>query len=147
VAQGLVYVGSRSGFLYCLEAATGKLHWAENHEGSWVPSSPAVRDGNAYVGQSDGSRITAVDAAGNRIWIFKSPNETFASPALAGDVLYVGGNDNYNIKGKGSLSALDIKTGIPLWTLELPGSVWASPVVAKNTVYVSCSDGKVYAVK
>jgi len=57
------------------------------------------------------------------------------------------GNDNYNMKGKGSLSAVDIKTGKAIWTLEFPGSVWASPVVAGDTVYVSCADGKLYAVR
>jgi outer membrane protein assembly factor BamB len=147
VVNGVVYVGSRSTFLYAIEASMGKVLWAHNHDGSWVPSSPAVRDGISYVGQSDGSKITAVDVNGKTLWAYNSPNETFSSPALAGDVLYVGGNDNYNQRGKGSLSALDAKTGKELWKLEMPASVWASPVVAGDTVYVSCADGKVYAVK
>jgi len=147
VMDGLVYVGSRSTFFYGIDAATGEIRWKHSHDGSWVPSSPAVRDGIAYVGQSDGSKISAVSAKGECLWVFNAPNETFASPALAGDVLYVAGNDNYNMKGKGSLSAVDIKTGQALWTLEFPGSVWASPVVAGDTVYVSCADGKLYAVR
>jgi len=147
VADGLVIVGSRSTFLYGIDATSGQIKWQHSHEGSWVPSSPAVRDGVAYVGQSDGNKITAVDFKGKRLWAFDAPNETFASPALAGDILYVGGNDNYNMRGKGSLAALDIKTGKALWTLEFSGSVWASPVVAGDTVYVACADGKLYAVK
>lgn len=147
VVDGLVYVGSRSTFLYAIEADTGKIRWRHGHDGGWVPSSPAVRDGIAYVGQSDGSKVTAVDAAGQTLWAFAAPHETFASPALAGDVLYVGGNDNYDSRGKGSLSALDAKTGQVRWNLDLPASVWASPVVVGDVVYVSCADGKVYAVK
>jgi outer membrane protein assembly factor BamB len=147
VEKGVVYVGSRSGFLIALEAATGKLRWQESHEGSWVPSSPAVQNGVAYVGQSDGNRITAVDARGQRLWTYQARNETFASPALAGEVLYAAGNDNYNLKGKGSLAALDSKTGKALWVLELPGSVWSSPVVAQDRVYVCDANGKLYAVK
>lgn len=145
--DGLVYVGSRSCFFYAIDAVTGKTLWQHSHDGCWVPSSPAVRDGIAYVGQSDGSKITAVDINGKSLWVFNAPSETFASPALAGDVLYVASNDNYNMKGKGSLSAVDIKTGKALWTLELPGSSWASPVIAGDTVYVSCADGRLYAVK
>jgi outer membrane protein assembly factor BamB len=61
--------------------------------------------------------------------------------------LYVAGNDNYNMKGKGSLCAVEIGTGNAIWTLELPGSALASPVVAGDTVYVSCADGKLYAVR
>jgi len=147
VMDGLVYVGSRSCFTYAIDAATGEVRWRHSHEGNWVPSSTAVRDGIAYVGQSDGSKVTALGAKGESLWVFNAPNETFASPALAGDVLYVAGNDNYNMKGKGSLSAVDIKTGKALWTLEFPGSVWASPVIAGDTIYVSCADGKPYAVR
>ena len=147
VSEGLVYVGSRSSFFYGIDAALGTVRWRHSHEGSWVPSSPAVRDGVAYVGQSDGSKVTAVNAKGECLWVFNAPNETFASPALAGDVLYVAGNSNYDLHGKGSLSALDIKTGKALWTLELPGSVWASPVVVRDTVYIGCADGKLYAVR
>jgi eukaryotic-like serine/threonine-protein kinase len=147
VMDGLVYVGSRSCFSYAIDAATGVVCWRHSHEGNWVPSSPAVRDGIVYVGQSDGSKVTALGAKGESLWVFNAPNETFASPALAGDVLFVAGNDNYNMKGKGSLSAVDIKTGKALWTLEFPGSVWASPVIAGDTIYVSCADGKLYAVR
>jgi len=147
VMDGLVYVGSRSSFFYGIDAASGAVRWRHSHDGDWVPSSPAVRDGIAYVGQSDGSKVTAVSAKGEPLWVFNAPNETFSSPALAGDVLYVAGNDNYNTKGKGSLSALDIRTGKALWTLEVPGSVWACPVVAGDTVYVSCADGMLYAVR
>ncbi len=147
VVDGLVYVGSRSTYLYGIDARTGQVRWKHSHDGGWVPSSPAVRAGVAYVGQSDGSKVVAVDAAGKRLWAFASPHETFASPALAGEVLYVGGNNNYNMQGKGSLCALDCATGQARWTLELPGSVWASPVVAGDTVYVACADGKLYAVR
>ena len=72
---------------------------------------------------------------------------TASRGALAGEVLYVAGNNNYNMQGKGSLCALDCATGQARWTLELPGSVWASPVVAGDTVYVACADGKLYAVR
>jgi outer membrane protein assembly factor BamB len=147
VANGVVYVGSRSTFTFALAAGTGKVLWKHSHDGGWVPSSPAVRDGICYVGQSDGSKAVAIDASGNRLWAYSPSNETFASPAIAGDVVYIAGNDNYNLGGKGSLSAVDIKTGKALWRLELPGSVWSSPVVAGDRVYVGCADGKVYAVK
>jgi eukaryotic-like serine/threonine-protein kinase len=147
VMDGIVYVGSRSGFIYGIAAATGTVLWTHSREGNWVPSSPAVRDGVAYVGQSDGSKVTAVDATGKCRWVFDAPHETFASPALAGDTLYVACNDNYNMNGPGSLCAVDVKTGKAVWTLELPRSVWTSPVVVGDTLYVGCADGKLYAVK
>ena len=147
VAGGVVYVGSRSTHLFAFEEATGKLLWKHSHGGSWVPSSPAVRDGIAYVGQSDGNRITAIGADGQVRWTLDAQHETFASPALAGETLFVATNDNYDLNGKGSLIAVDIKTGKALWTCAFPASVWASPVVGEDAVYVACADGKLYAVK
>lgn len=147
VSEGIVYVGSRSTFFYGLDAATGKMLWRHSHKGSWVPSSPAVRDGIAYVGQSEPKKITAIDSKGRVLWVTTSKNHTFSSPALAGDVLYVATNDNNDLNGMGSLSALDIKTGKPTWTLDLPSSAWASPVVDKDTVYVGCANGTLYAIR
>lgn len=147
VAQGRVFVGSRSSFLYAFDAATGKVAWKQSHRGSWVPCTPALRDGIAYVGQSDGDQVQAVDAKGAVLWTQKTRGATFASPALAGDTLYVATNHNYDMAAKGSLSALDAATGKVRWTLDLPASVWASPVVAGNQVLVACADGKLYAVR
>jgi len=147
IEKGIVYVGSRSAFLYALDAATGKLLYQDNHEGNWVTSSPAVREGIAYVGQSDGCLITAVSPKGTKLWAWKSPTETFSSPALAGEVLYVAGNSNYDMHAKGFVAALEARSGKVLWTLEMPASVWANPVVGDDCLYVACADGRLYAIR
>lgn len=147
VDGGIVYLGSRSTFLFAFEAATGKLLWKHSHDGSWVPSSAAVQDGVAYVGQSDGNRLTAIGADGKVRWTLDTGNATFASPALSGGVLYAATNDNYNLNGEGSLLAVEARTGRLLWKQAFPGSVWSSPVVADGRVYLGSADGKVYAVK
>lgn len=142
-----VLVGSRSTFLYAFEAATGRQLWKQARKGSWIPASPAVRDGIAYVGQSDGDQVQAVDARGQVRWTTKTAGATFASPALAGDRLYVATNHNYDMGAKGTLSALDADSGKVHWTLTLPASAWASPVPMGDRVLVACADGKLYAVK
>lgn len=142
-----VLVGSRSTFLYAYDAATGRQLWKQARKNSWIPASPAVRSGIAYVGQSDGDQIQAVDARGQVRWTTKTAGATFASPALAGDRLYVATNHNYDMGAKGTLSALDPDSGKVHWTLSLPASVWASPVPIGDRVLVTCADGKLYAVK
>src|SRR5436190_3254328 len=53
VADGLVYVSDFSGFLYCLDAATGKELWMHDLFAA-VWSSPFVADGKVYIGDEDG---------------------------------------------------------------------------------------------
>lgn len=49
VANGVVYAGSFSGFMYALDAHTGKILWSFNSGGS-VVSGPSIADGVVYWG-------------------------------------------------------------------------------------------------
>ena len=53
VVDGIVYFGCRDSNLYALDARTGEKKWAFNNKGSWVITSPAVRDGKVYFATSD----------------------------------------------------------------------------------------------
>src|ERR1035441_8886416 len=44
------------------DAATGQKKWAFSGEGSWVVSSPAVKEGRVYFVTSDSSLLYALDA-------------------------------------------------------------------------------------
>ena len=53
VADGLVYISDFSGFLYCLDANTGKEIWMHDLFAA-VWGSPFVADGKVYIGDEDG---------------------------------------------------------------------------------------------
>jgi outer membrane protein assembly factor BamB len=53
VADGLVYISDFSGFLYCLDANTGKEIWMHDLFAA-VWGSPFVVDGKVYIGDEDG---------------------------------------------------------------------------------------------
>jgi outer membrane protein assembly factor BamB len=53
VADGLVYISDFSGFLYCLDANTGKELWMHDLFAA-VWGSPFVADGKVYIGDEDG---------------------------------------------------------------------------------------------
>jgi outer membrane protein assembly factor BamB len=53
VADGLVYISDFSGFLYCLDAETGKEYWMHDLFAA-VWGSPFVVDGKVYIGDEDG---------------------------------------------------------------------------------------------
>ncbi len=126
VVEGTVYVGSRDGRLYALDAATGAPRWEYRTE-SWVESSPAVVDGSVYFGSQDGM-LRALDAAtGELRWEFDAEFGVDSAPAVAGGIVYFGADRG--------LFAVDAASGEPRWSLELPFRV-GSPVVANGIVYV-----------
>ncbi len=53
VVDGLVYISDFSGFLYCLDANTGKEIWMHDLFAA-VWGSPFVADGKVYIGDEDG---------------------------------------------------------------------------------------------
>jgi len=106
IADGEVFFGSRDDGFYALDFATGERRWRSSHGTSWVVGSPAVRDGKAYVGSSDGHFIHAVDVpSGRQLWRTPVGSNVLSSPVLAGDLLIVG-TANTNA-GRGELLALE----------------------------------------
>lgn len=141
IRDGRVFVGARDGFLYALDLGTGEEVWRFDHEVSWVNTSPAVADGVVYAGSSDGAFVQAVDVGtGSERWRRPDAGVVWASPTLAGDVLYYG---NFG----GTLYALERDTGDALWSYRTGGGILSSPVVAGDLVVVGSRDGGVYALR
>ena len=116
VSDGVVYFGCRDSNLYAVDAATGQKKWAFNTKGSWVITSPAVRGGKVYFATSDSEMFYEVDAkSGAPIFSLKLDWPIFASPALAGNFVYVGSQS-------GKLFAIDLQTQKPAWTFQTDAS-------------------------
>jgi len=116
VMDGIVYFGCRDSNFYALDAATGQKKWAFNNKGSWVITSPAVRDGKVYFATSDSALFYVLDAkSGAPVFSLKFKWPMFSSPAIAGDLLYMGTHE-------GKLIAIDLKTQQPAWEFRTDGS-------------------------
>ncbi len=141
VAGGRIFFGSRDGKFYAVEASTGELAWRFDHSTPWVVSSPAIYQGAAIVGTSDGLFLHAMNIeTGEEIWRFETGDRVFSSPAVSGGVVYVGVHS-------GRFLALDAATGALSWELRCGGAVMSSPVVHEGRAYFGCDDGSVYAVR
>jgi parallel beta-helix repeat protein len=137
VADGMVYVGSYYGKIYCLDASTGALVW--NYSAGVLYSSPAVSGGLVYVG-SDDWNVYALDASTGALkWNYTTGGQIESSPAVAGSMVYVGSED-------GKVYCLDASTGALVWSYTTGGGVGSSPAVAGGMVYVGSMDNKVYAL-
>jgi outer membrane protein assembly factor BamB len=137
ICDGKVYVGSRDGYIYALDAATGEKIWAF-HTDSWVESSPAVVGGVVYCGSNDGNLYALNAETGEKIWSYETPLAVQSSPAVADGVVYVGCDDF-------SLYAIDAATGSELWRSYTGNFLSASPAVSKGIVVVGSADNIFYS--
>ncbi len=56
IVDDLMFIADLSGFLYCLDAQTGQLHWKyDTFAAVW--GSPFVADGKVYLGDEDGDIV------------------------------------------------------------------------------------------
>jgi polyvinyl alcohol dehydrogenase (cytochrome) len=70
VANGVLYAGSSSGFMYALEAATGKILWSFDSGGS-VVDGPSIVDGVLYWGS--GYSEATPGTGNNKLYAFSLP--------------------------------------------------------------------------
>ncbi len=126
VADGVVYFGCRDSHLYALDAKTGQKKWEYPTNGSWVVSSPAVKDGSVYFVTSDSSTLFALDAKSGAMQHSMKINHWFmySSPAIAGGMLYVGST-------QGRLLAVDLAGFTTKWKFETDGMKEQGPKYTK----------------
>ena len=90
--EGLLFVGDFSGYLYCFDAETGKLHWTHDLK-AHIWGSSLVADGKVYIGDEDGGFV--VFAASKEKKILSETNlgaPVYSTPIAANGVLYVSSN-------------------------------------------------------
>lgn len=137
VADGLVFVGTKSGYLLAVDAATGEERWRQALDGYIIRSSPAVVDGVVYIG--GGYTLYAFDAAsGAQRWRFSTRYSGPSSPVVVDGVVYAGTQEGY-------VYAVDADTGHERWRIKTDGLVFSSPAVAEGRLFVGSDDGDLYA--
>jgi outer membrane protein assembly factor BamB len=89
IVDGLLYIADLSGFVYCLDAATGELHWKYDAFAA-IWGSTFVADGKVYIGDEDGD--IAVLKAGKKLEVLAEPNmgaAVYTTPVARDGVIYV----------------------------------------------------------
>jgi len=86
----LLFVGDFSGFVHCLDANTGKLHWTHDMK-AHMWGSTFVADGKVYIGDEDGDFVVLAATKEKKLISetnFGSP--IYSTPIVANGVMYVG---------------------------------------------------------
>jgi len=89
IHDGLVYIADLSGFLYCLDDATGELLWTYDAFAA-IWGSAFVADGKVYLGDEDGD--IAVLEAGREMKLLAEINlgsSVYTTPIARDGVLYI----------------------------------------------------------
>lgn len=152
VIDGVMYTSGASGFVYAVDAATGKELWRFIPEldnlymrhpcCDMVNRGVSVWKGRVYVASVDG-HLRALDAAtGHQLWDAdtfvdrKLPYSITGAPQVAGDVVVIGngGADMGHIAVRGYVSAYDLASGALKWRFwtvpPAPGKPYENPELA-----------------
>lgn len=136
VIDDFVYIASRNGSVYKLNASNGSVipPWPVKPGGE-IRSSPALYNDMVFVGSLDGYLYALNASSGETIWISDKFGGIESSPVVSEGVVFVGSQDNY-------VHALYAINGSIKWVSEdTKGDVASSPAVVGDIVFVG-SDGK-----
>jgi len=100
------------------------------------PAIAAFHGGNTHTGIYPGQSFSTF---GGLKWKFKSGGKIFSSPAISGNIAYIGSGDH-------NLYAINIATGKQLWKFATGGAVHSSPTINGNMVCFGSFDGYYYAL-
>ncbi|MEG4248349.1 outer membrane protein assembly factor BamB family protein [Microcoleus sp. Pol10D4] len=133
VANGVVYIGTRSG-LYALDVQTGKPLWRFATDNA-VDSTPLVQKGRVYIGSGDATRhrgyIYGLDAQTGKLQWQYSVHEGMVDSdlAISDNVIYFGGVSP-------NLHAVDLVTRQEKWRFPTKASTsYTGAFAHKGTVF------------
>jgi outer membrane protein assembly factor BamB len=145
--EGVVYFLAGNNVFYALDAATGKQIWLYSRQDTSQfsirgGSKPALKDGNLFVGFSDGSVVALNAKNGNVIWEAqlnhsKRFRDVDAGPVIDGDQMYIAGYDD-------KLYCLSVSKGETLWRID--GGSYSSVTLSGDKLYFPTSMGEVWAL-
>ena len=139
-ADGMVYFGNAAGFLFGVDADTGKEIWKFEMGGA-ISVGPAVGEGKVFAGQQGGERFFyCVDATtGELVWKQTVPGGwVWGSAAYDDGMVYVPTVNGHAV-------CLDAKTGHIVWMYPTAKSVPAEPAIDGDLVFFGSWSGSLYA--
>jgi PQQ-dependent dehydrogenase (methanol/ethanol family) len=124
VVDGVMYIGSGSGSVFAINAATGERVWKfESSFGGQINRGVVVAGGKVFTGQA-GCRLVALDQkTGTLVWetTLAERGGTPGVPMVHGDLVYMGISGG-EAGARGQIGAYDIRTGKEVWKFyTIPG--------------------------
>lgn len=138
LAEGRLFVTSKSGELIAVDAASGTELWRFGLSDYVVRSSPAVVDGIVYVG--GGFNLYAVDAAtGKQRWKVPLRYAGQSAPTIADDLVVIGSQEGW-------IYGIDKDTGEMRWRSPADGLIFGAPAVSHGMAIFGTDGGNIYSM-
>jgi outer membrane protein assembly factor BamB len=139
VVGGILYLGTKEGYLLALNEETGEEIWRFDTGGGIVRSSPTVVDGTIYL--AAGYSLFALEAlSGQPRWQSTIQFAGPSSPVMVEGFVYVSSEE-------GTVYSFEAGTGRQRWEYQAEGLVFSSPAVAGGTVFFGSDSGDLYALE
>ena len=137
-----VYIGTRSGSLYCFKARTdsAEVVWQYSTEG-WIDATPYVYDDKVYIGAQDGVVYCFDAQTGDVEWSRFVGGQNSSSALVEDGMLYMG-----CAHPETKVVALSAKTGQGIWSRTIGMYSHSSPALRDGVVYIGCSNGSFYGI-
>lgn len=131
IVDARLFVASKSGILFALDAETGTELWQFQLSDYVVRSTPTVRDGMLFIGA--GFNLFAIDATtGQEKWRFPMRYAGQSSPIVVGDGVLLTSQEGW-------VYHVDRSTGQMLWRLNTEGLPFGS-IAANDSVAIYATD-------
>jgi outer membrane protein assembly factor BamB len=144
VADGRVYVGDWNGWVYALDAKSGREVWRFRTRGE-VKGALALSGRRLYIGSYD-HHLYALSARTGRLLWSGSAQERFgglgtfySTPAAAYGRVYIGSTD-------GKVYSFGATTGELRWSQSTGGYVYGSPAVWQRRILIGSYSGRFYSL-
>ena len=136
--DGVVMVGTHSGWVIALDPVDGRELWRAAVPGS-VRAAPAIAADSSTFVVTSGGIVVKVESTGTVAWSYPTGWPTVAAPTVTADgVVYVPGLDGIlrAVDGGGSLA----------WSRRLDGPLTTSAVTSDGWVFVGDDTGSLVAL-
>ena len=136
-ADGKVFIGTPSRFVYAVDAETGEEIW-KYEVGAAISGAPVFDNNKIFVGQQGGEDdFYCLDAeTGKLIWK-QNIGWDWGSAAVSDGLVYIPGIDGY-------VNCLNANNGNIIWRYRTGKSVCSEPLVMGEHVYFGSWDGFMY---
>ncbi len=148
VADGTVFIGSYSRYLFAIDSERATLKW-RFETGASIITSAAVSDGTVYFGSMDGNLYAVDEETGREIWRFTTektrhalPDPTTTQPDSSATPFYV--MESEFVRKGLVLSQLEYK--VPVRQVLPDHGISSSPVIADGLIYFGTYGKHFYAL-